>query len=69
MRTCRRRGCDVEAAAAVGLSYEPKEIVLADLLAERDPSLLELCRTHADRLSPPLGWHLSDRRSPRDLAG
>jgi hypothetical protein len=45
------------------VSYGPREVLVVDLVAERDPDRLELCRPHADRLSPPLGWQLSDRRA------
>jgi uncharacterized protein DUF3499 len=49
--------------ATVTLRYGPKEVVVVDLERERDPNLLELCGPHADRLSVPLGWELSDLRS------
>jgi uncharacterized protein DUF3499 len=62
VRGCARNGCDATAAATVALDYGPKEVVLIDLPTERDPNLLELCRLHTERLSPPLGWQLTDRR-------
>jgi len=45
------------------LLYGQKEVVVVDLEHERDPNLLEVCRPHADGLSPPLGWRLTDHRS------
>jgi hypothetical protein len=53
----------------VSLRYGTKEVVIVDLEHERDPNFLELCRPHADRLSPPIGWNLSDHRSESLDAG
>jgi hypothetical protein len=35
---------------------------LDDLAAEDHPSTYDLCAAHADRLTPPQGWTLADRR-------
>jgi hypothetical protein len=29
---------------------------------ERDPNLLDLCRDHVARLTPPIGWTVRDDR-------
>ena len=42
--------------------YRRSHVWLDDLLAERDPHAYDLCRRHADELSVPLGWVLTDRR-------
>lgn len=42
--------------------YARSLVWLDDLTAERDPHEYDLCETHADRLKPPSGWHLEDRR-------
>jgi len=63
VRTCSKSGCHAGAEATVTLRYGPKEVVVVDLERERDPNLLELCRSHADGLSVPLGWSLTDHRS------
>ena len=63
MRSCSKSGCRAGAEATVTLRYPQKEVVVVDLERERDPNLLELCRPHADALSVPIGWSLSDRRS------
>jgi hypothetical protein len=42
----------------VTLRYQQREVVLADLLPERDPNLLDLCRVHAEGMTPPQGWTL-----------
>jgi hypothetical protein len=55
--------CGAEAVATVGLAYAERTVVVTDLVPVRDPNLVDLCREHAGRLSPPLGWTVSDRRS------
>jgi len=65
VRICSRNDCKAQAEAAVTLRYGPREVDVVDLHHERDPNLLELCGSHADRLSPPVGWQLTDRRSVR----
>jgi hypothetical protein len=32
-------------------------------LADAEPSVIDLCTRHADRLTPPRGWTGHDRRS------
>jgi hypothetical protein len=50
----------------VTLTYEYRrsQVWLDPLSADRDPHAYDLCRRHADDLSVPLGWHLTDRRLP-----
>jgi len=36
--------------------------VIGDLLAERDRNLLDLCREHVERMTPPVGWAVVDDR-------
>jgi hypothetical protein len=58
-----RPGCDHDAATR--LTYDPIgcEVWLDDL-AERVGRHQEICSMHAERLTVPRGWSLSDRRSP-----
>jgi hypothetical protein len=58
-----KTGCDATADVTVSLIYGSREVVIVDLLLERDPNLLELCRPHADALSPPIGWRVTDHRA------
>ncbi len=37
-------------------------VLIDDLLAERDRNLLDLCREHVDRMTPPVGWSVEDSR-------
>lgn len=62
MRICAKMRCGAEPAATVSLVYAERRILVADLLVERDPNLLDLCRKHVDRLRPPVGWHVDDVR-------
>lgn len=56
MRTCAKMRCAEPPAVTVTLRYREREVIIGDLLAERDPNLLDLCRHHADRMTPPQGW-------------
>lgn len=47
-------------------SYADRLIWLDDL-ADSDAVGYRMCGVHADRLSPPLGWTLMDRRTVRRL--
>lgn len=49
--------------ATVSLRYTERQVVIGDLVTERDPNLLDLCREHVDRMTPPVGWTVSDSRA------
>jgi uncharacterized protein DUF3499 len=68
MRACAKMRCGQEPVVTISLSYTEREVVVADLLAERDPNLLDLCREHVDRMTPPVGWTVRDLRSAAPLA-
>ena len=55
--------CGEEPAATVSLNYADREVVVGDLLPERDPNLLDLCDEHVERMTPPVGWTVKDERS------
>lgn len=54
--------CDAEPIATVSLRYVEREVAVGPLLAERDRNLLDLCRDHVDRMTPPVGWTVRDSR-------
>ena len=56
--------CDAEPAATVSLRYADREVVIGDLIRERDPNLLDLCDEHVARMTPPVGWTVRDERVP-----
>jgi hypothetical protein len=62
MRTCAKMRCDAEPVATVSLRYAEREVAIGVLLEERDRNLLDLCREHVERLSPPVGWTVRDAR-------
>ena len=62
MRTCAKMRCDAEPVATVSLRYTEREVEIGSLLGERDRNLLDLCREHVDRLTPPVGWAVRDSR-------
>ena len=64
MRICAKMRCGAEPVATVSLAYAARRVIVADLSPERDPSLLDLCREHVDRLTPPVGWAVRDERAP-----
>jgi hypothetical protein len=59
--TCSRLGCD-ELAVAV-FAFDAREcLVWLDPIGPGGRGAGVLCTTHADRMSPPFGWNLLDRR-------
>jgi len=68
MRTCAKMRCGQEPVVTVSLAYTEREVVVADLLPERDPNLLDLCRDHVDRMTPPVGWTVRDLREMTPVA-
>lgn len=67
-RLCSRPGCSERAAVTLTYDYGHSHVWLDELHAERDPHAYDLCRRHADDLSVPLGWHLTDRRFAEPVA-
>ena len=63
--------CAAEPVATVSLLYAEREVLIGDLLPERDRNLLDLCREHVDRMTPPVGWNVRDLRTdvPTALVG
>jgi hypothetical protein len=63
MRSCAKMSCPARPIATIELQYAAREVIIRDLRAERDPNLLDLCRDHVERLTPPLGWTMRDERT------
>jgi Protein of unknown function (DUF3499) len=59
--TCSRLGCN-EAAVALFAFDAQESLVWLDPIGTGGRGAGVLCLTHADRLSPPRGWSLLDRR-------
>lgn len=69
MRRCAKMRCQEPAIATVALRYGERVVVVAELLGEHDPNLLDLCELHADLLKPPIGWRKADERDGPVEAG
>ena len=69
IRGCSRPSCADVAAATFVYDYGARTTWLGPLAGERHPMAYDLCRTHADHLTVPLGWRLVDRRPAPPLEG
>lgn len=63
-RSCARPGCSLPATATLSYDYASRTVWLEAVHTEAHPANHDLCTRHADRLSPPNGWRLEDRRAP-----
>lgn len=62
MFTCVR--CSTPAAAHMTFDYAEKAVWLEELESDTERGRgYALCTGHADRMTPPLGWTLTDRRN------
>ncbi len=61
-RLCARPGCGQPAAATLSFQYASSTVWLDDL-GPKEPSTIDLCGHHADRLAAPKGWTGHDRRA------
>lgn len=59
--SCSR--CGAPAAAVMTFIYSDGAVWLDDLTDGTDRLGYLLCADHADRMTPPLGWTLTDRRT------
>jgi len=64
LRSCRRPGCGWPATASLSFRYATGQVWLQDLSPTPDPSLYDLCATHADTQTVPRGWEQVDERTP-----
>lgn len=59
--------CGTPAATFMSYDYAERAVWLEDLSTATAESGHPLCVDHADRLTPPMGWTLTDRRSVTPL--
>lgn len=64
-RHCSRPTCSDPAVVTLTYEYRRSHVWLDVLSADRDPHGYDLCRTHANALSVPVGWQLTDRQGYR----
>ena len=56
--------CGAPAGIKMAFAYQAQLIWLDDLIEPTIPGLgYAMCESHANRLTPPRGWSLLDRRS------
>lgn len=59
--SCAR--CGAPAATIMTFNYSDGAVWLDDLIDPVDKLGYLLCADHSDRMTPPLGWTLTDRRT------
>lgn len=59
--------CGTPAATFMTFDYAARAVWLDDLGASSEIPGYALCVDHADRLTPPMGWSLADRRTVTPL--
>ena len=47
--------------------YAAQVVWIEDLHVDPHPMTHDLCATHADRSTPPMGWELREERAPRGI--
>ncbi|EYT93997.1 hypothetical protein CcI156_06545 [Frankia sp. CcI156] len=74
-RRCSRSACSAAAVATLTYAYAESTAVLGPLSPYVEPHSYDLCGTHADRLTVPLGWAVvrleaeAPREGGREVAG
>lgn len=59
--SCAR--CGSPASSQMTFAYEEGSVWLDDLVDVVSPYGYSLCADHSDRMTPPQGWTLTDRRT------
>lgn len=68
MTQCSKPACTSPAAVVLSYDYATSTAVLSDPAPGGvDPHLYGMCATCADKLTPPLGWVLEDKREEPPL--
>ncbi|MGI8773615.1 MAG: DUF3499 family protein [Actinomycetota bacterium] len=67
MSSCSKPGCSRIGVAVLGYDYAQKLASLEDPSPALSPHSYILCTSCAERLNPPRGWTLEDRRSEPPL--
>ena len=62
-RQCARNGCGRTAVATLSYNYAQRSVWIEHVSVEGHPSTYDLCADHADHLSVPRGWDLTDSRA------
>ena len=57
-RRCSRPGCGRKAQATLTYAYADQTAVIGPLVEVDDPHSWDLCATHSQRITAPIGWEL-----------
>ena len=64
MNLCSKPRCARPGGAVLAFDYASRRAILQDPVSgELSPHLYSICNACAERLTPPRGWTLEDRRS------
>ncbi|REK19853.1 MAG: DUF3499 family protein [Actinobacteria bacterium] len=63
--SCTR--CNSPAAVMMTFNYTDSAVWLDDMTTASEPYGYPLCANHGDRMTPPHGWTLTDRRTTTRL--
>ncbi len=69
MTLCARPGCSIPAVASFNFDGLARVVWIGPLADARARTAGDLCRRHADRLTPPRHWELRDLRPVAASAG
>ncbi len=70
MIQCSKPRCSRPGTVVLAYDYLERTVSLEERdSAPVSPHLYLMCTECSDRLSPPLGWQLTDRRAPASIAG
>ena len=62
MNLCSKPGCGQSGAAILGYDYSERKILLDDPRGEISPHDYAMCLRCVEKLKPPRGWAIEDRR-------
>jgi hypothetical protein len=67
VRTCSKPRCRARASLTVAVRYGDREVIVDRLAPDTDPTQVDLCLEHAERLTAPRGWRIVWLRSREPL--
>lgn len=59
---CSKPSCSQVASAVLSYDYAGQKAILTDAVGDVDPHYYALCLRCAEKLTPPRGWVVEDRR-------
>lgn len=68
IRQCSRNGCRGRAVATLTYVYADSTAVLGPLALQATPGCYDLCATHSNSMSAPVGWEVIRLAEPETAA-